>query len=322
MLILNENDMTNVVSSADMLTAIETALIIKENKDFLQPERMHADYNNGTLLLMPCFTPQVFGTKVISLFPGNVEKNIPVLNGLMILNEGGTGAPLALLNGSKLTALRTGAVGSVSIRHLTPENVTTLGIIGASVQGYHQALFAMSVRNFRRINLFDLSAERMNALKTKLATQFPETEIVLCNSTADLAENSAVIITATNAESPVLPDSQELLTGKHFVGIGSYKPFMREYPDALFKIVDTVFVDTEHAVTESGDLIDPLKKRLLDRKKVVTLGKLLSGEIEKDAYRVQTTFFKCVGMALFDLLAAQLIYEKAREKGVGREIEF
>lgn len=320
MLILNDRDLVRSITFEELIESVETALYLYEKRKFHQPERMIIDHKKGTLLLMPCFTDNVFGTKIVSLFPGNLNKNFPVLSGLMILNNGETGEPLALLNGSKLTALRTAAVGSVSIRHLTPESIHSLGIIGASVQGYHQALFANVVRKFKELHLFDLSKKRAEDLSEKLSKEIPGLTIHISPDTKTLVQKSDVIITATNSESPVIPDDAALLKGKHFVGIGSYKPFMKEYPPALFSVVEEVFVDTGHALKESGDLIDPLKNKLLRKDQIFTLGKIVIGQMDKEEFINKTTFFKSVGMALFDITAARLIYKKAKEKDLGLEI--
>ncbi len=321
MLILDKNDMVNAASFDNILTAVESAMLLYEKREFYQPERKHADYKKNTLLLMPCFTNEAFGTKIISLFPENKQKNLPVINGLMILNDSKTGKPLAILNGAKLTALRTAAVGSVSIRYLTPDSVKSLGIIGAGVQGFHQTLFAATVRDFSDIHIYDLSRQKAEQLVFSLSELLPDPNIRICSNTEELTEKSQVIITATDAESPVLPDDPDLLYGKHFVGIGSYKPTMQEYPPALFELLNFVFVDTQHAIVESGDIIEPLKNRLLNRDQIVTLGKFLTGEFDREHFINRTTFFKSVGMALFDVLSAKLIYENAIKRGIGEEIE-
>ena len=317
MLCLSEHDILQAVTFADIMAAVERAMIIYEEKSFHMPMRMHADYKGNTLLLMPCFTPKKFGTKLVSLFPENINKNLPVLFGAMILNDGETGEPLALLNGSKLTALRTGAVGGVAIRYLAPKNITKLGIIGAGVQGFHQVLFACTERNISDVFVFDQIAHKVPSFIEKLSRELPQVKFHQAESTEALLKESELIITATNSEKPVLPNREELLKGKHFVGIGSYKPNMREFPDTLFQILDQIFIDTEHAIDESGDVIDPVKNGWIKKDQMFTLGKLIQGNVE---IKGETTLFKSVGMALFDVVVSELIYEKALEKGLGQEV--
>ena len=121
------------------------------------------------------------------------------------------------------------------------------------------------------------------------------------------------------SNTPVIPNDSSLIKGKHFVGIGSYKPNMREFPDALFQELDQCFIDVSHTSTESGDLIYPLKHKLINQNQIFTLGKLISKEVKLSDN--STSLFKSVGMALFDLFVAKLIYAKALEKGIGRELQ-
>ena len=320
MIYLTENDILKAVSVNDLLDAIEASMYIYENKEYHMPQRLHVDYEGNTLLLMPCFTKDCFGTKLVSLFPQNPERNIPVLNGIMVLNDAQTGLPLALLNGPALTALRTAAVGSVSIRHLTPENTQSLGIIGAGVQGFYQAWVACTARSLKDIFIFDLYREKTTALIEKLPKVIPDVKLHEASSVEDLLEKSQVVITATTSLEPVLPDKGELLTGKHFVGIGSYKPNMREFPEALFSLLKTVFIDTDHALEESGDLIVPLQNNWIKAEQIMTLGRFLIEKRPTEEVIKETTLFKSVGMALFDVCASKLIYEKAIQKDLGQKI--
>ncbi|MFC1782841.1 ornithine cyclodeaminase family protein [Planctomycetota bacterium] len=259
MICLSESDMHEAVTFDEVMDAVEAALKLYETKDFHNPLRTHVDYQGNTLLLMPCFTRKSFGTKLVSLFPGNEQKELPTLYGIMVLNDIQSGKPLAILNGSVLTSLRTGAVGGVSIRHLTPDSVHTAGIVGTGVQGFHQALFACRARNITDLYLFDLAAYNVSFCMEKLAPELPEVKLHQVNSIDQLVEESQIVITTTTSNMPVLPNKEKLLAKKHFVGIGSYRPNMREFPQALFKQLRRVYVDTNHALDESGDLIEPLK---------------------------------------------------------------
>jgi ornithine cyclodeaminase len=320
MLCLTENDILKAISPEEIMEAVESALLLYEKKEFHMPMRMHVDYGGNTLLLMPAFIPRVFSTKLVSLFPKNVEKNIPVLKGTMILNDGETGEALALLNAAALTAFRTGAVGGVGVKYLAPENVKILGVVGAGVQGFHQALFATEVRQFSEVFVYDTVSARSRSLIEKISKKRPGLYIHEAETVKGVVEKSDVIITATTAMDPVLPDEEELLKGKHFVGIGSYKPTMREFPNALFKHLDRIYVDTEHAIEESGDLVIPLKNRWITRGQVLTLGKLIKQTQEGKETHEKTSFFKSVGMALFDLVVSDAIYRKAVDNNLGTEI--
>ncbi|MHC4120429.1 MAG: ornithine cyclodeaminase family protein [Planctomycetota bacterium] len=320
MIYLTEEDIRSAASVEQMLDAIEESMHLYERKEFNMPQRLHVDHNDDVLLLMPCFTKDYFGTKVVTLFPGNATKDVPVLNGIVILNDAETGLPVALLDGPALTASRTAAVGAVSIRHLAPEDAHAVGIIGAGVQGFYQALAACAAGPMTDVFVHDLYPEKALALKDKLAGAIDNVTVHHVNRVEDLLEQTQVVITATTSLEPVVPDDEKLLAGKHFVGIGSYKPDVREFPRALFDLVDRVYLDTEHALDESGDVIVPLKEGWLRRDQIATLGKLLCDDNAPPRKPGETTFFKSVGMALFDVCASKLIYENAIEKGLGQRI--
>ena len=320
MIYLTEADILETASIGEMLDVIETSMHVYEKKEFHMPQRLHIDHEDNTLLLMPCFTRDCFGTKVVTLFPGNPAREVPVLNGIMVLNDAQTGIPMALLNGPALTALRTAAVGSVSIRHLASDDTDAIGIIGAGVQGFYQAWFACRTRPVKDIFIFDLHTDKSAILAEKLSMKIPHARVHQAARVEDVLEKTQVVITATDSQEPVLPDQEALLAGKHFAGIGSYKPNMREFPRALFKLVKTVFVDTEHALHESGDLITPLQKNWIRQDQIMTLGRLLAEQRSENQIRGETTFFKSVGMALFDVCISNFIYEKAIQKGLGQKI--
>lgn len=317
MLYIGEKEILESADYLEIMDAIEEAYAIDIKGNYEMPERIHLDRDVNTLLYMPCFlNNSFFGTKYLTLFPGNSKKNLAVINGLYILNDPESGSPLAIIDGSALTAVRTGAVGGVAIRHTTPEQVKSLGLIGAGVQNYYQALFATKTRNIEEIHVFDISADRMKNFCIRLNNKLSGTSINESPSVKELLERSKVVITATPSTDPVLPDDCDLLQNRHYFGIGSYKPEMREYPEALYRIIDQVLVDTEHGLEESGDLITPLQKKWIKKDQIVKFSSYIA-DGKRALTGDKTTFFKSVGMALFDLVVAKCVYVNARNKNIG-----
>jgi ornithine cyclodeaminase/alanine dehydrogenase-like protein (mu-crystallin family) len=321
MLAISEKDILEAVTVPEVIDAVEQAFRMYERKEFLMPDRMHIEYKENTLLLMPCFTEEAFGTKLVSVFPGNAAYHVPALNGIMVLNDIHTGIPMALINGPVLTALRTGGVGSASIRHLSPEDTSTLGIVGTGVQGYYQAYCAAFTRPLEDIYVFDQLPEKIPSFVQRLSSVIPEVHIHAAANPQELLEKSIIVVTTTNSSTPVLPDDQELLKGKHFVGIGSFKPGMREYPESLFHLLHRVFIDTDLAIHESGDLATPIKNGWITPDQVATFGRFLESYEDPASIRHETTFFKSVGMALFDVSVSKLIYENVIRKGLGKQVD-
>src|SRR6185295_8649938 len=120
MVILSDTEIANLLSFTEIIKSVEAAMVAYEKKEAMVPQRIHFDHDHGTLLNMPSFGKQFLGTKLVSVVPGNAAKGLPVTNGAMLLNDAITGLPVALMNASKLTALRTGALGAIGVKYLSP----------------------------------------------------------------------------------------------------------------------------------------------------------------------------------------------------------
>ncbi|WP_160715056.1 ornithine cyclodeaminase family protein [Chitinophaga solisilvae] len=320
MLILNNNDVANLLSLEEVIATVEAALIANEQNSCLVPKRMHIDWGENTFLSMPSFSHDYFGTKLVSVVPGNREQQLAVTNGAMLLNDAHTGFPLAMMNAAKLTALRTGALGAIGIRYMTPPDVDTIGLIGAGVQGIQQAVFACAVRPVTKIYCLQRSQTGMDAFVTALREQFPAVTVIPCKDADTILQHTNVIIAASRSATPVLPDDPRLLENKHFISIGSYKPDMQELPDQVFRLSGKLAIDSVFAKKETGDIINPLMKGILQEEDVFTIGKLLTGEVKIDVN--VTTAYKSAGMALFDLFMARALYEKASAANIGTAVSF
>ncbi len=308
-----------ILAAADfdaVMDAIEQAYRIDLSGDYEMPVRMHVENGENTLLYMPCFLKTISGTKILSLFPGNSAKQRPVIEGIVLLNDAETGRPVAILDGARLTAIRTGAVGGAAIRHITPVNAASLGLIGAGIQGFYQVLFACTARKIKTVAVYDQMADKLDNFCSRLREALPNVKVEHAGTVKELLEKSEIVITATPATEPVLPNDQELLRGKSFIGIGSYKLEMREYPQVLYGLIDKVLIDTEHGLEESGDLIIPLKNKWIEKKQIIKFGTYLQDKSD-NVSRDETMFFKSVGMALFDIVVSELLYKKALENNIG-----
>ena len=173
MLLLSNDDILAISVPLELVTAVETALAAWEAGDAVVPARSHVQWNGNTLLLMPSAARGVSGTKLVSVVPGNTARALPVTNGLMILNEGDTGLPLAVMNAAALTAVRTGAVGAVGLRYMTPEDVSTIGVIGCGVQGAWQAILRARCGRFARSSACRARARASSASVQRLAVTPP-----------------------------------------------------------------------------------------------------------------------------------------------------
>ncbi|MGG0657016.1 ornithine cyclodeaminase family protein [Rummeliibacillus pycnus] len=319
MLILNEKDILQAVTMNDVILAIEEAYVLYESNDFQMPLRNQMTDQDNTMLLMPCVAKDSTALKIVHVFPNNHE--YPVTQGVMMLNDRENGTIKGILNGTVLTGIRTGAIGGVAIKYLAPENASSVGLIGTGFQGLHQLIAACTVRNIKDIYLYNRTASKLpsfvQALKNKIAK---EIEIHIVSSTSELVDLADIIVTATTSNSPVLPTIQNAFNGKLIIGIGSYQPQMREFSETIYKNVDFLYVDTLDAIQESGDVIDPIQHNWLVESQVISLSKVITQKIHPTFSEHRPTVFKSTGMALFDLVVANVIYEKALNKQIGQYV--
>ncbi|MBO9729623.1 MAG: ornithine cyclodeaminase family protein [Chitinophaga sp.] len=320
MLVLNDQEIAHLLSLEEVIATVEAALIAYEQNSCLIPKRMHIDWGENTFLSMPSFSDTYFGTKLVSVVPGNSARELAVTNGAMLLNDARTGFPLAIMNAARLTALRTGALGGIGVKYMTPSDIDTIGLIGCGVQGIQQAIFACAVRPVKKIYCLQRSAARMAAFTKALQEQFPSVEVIPSNDVITILQHTKVIIAASRSATPVLPDDANLLENKHFISIGSYKPDMQELPDQVFRLSGKLAIDSVFAKVETGDIINPLKKGILQEEDVFTIGKILTGEVKIDV--TATTAYKSAGMAIFDLFMAKALYEAANAGNIGTNVPF
>lgn len=315
MIVLSKEQIEKMVDPDQMMDQIEEAYRIYGSGEFYMPPRPTVEHENKQLMYMPCYTKDIIGTKILSIFPDNSKLGLPSIDGIVLLNDYTTGAPLAVMDGQSVTAWRTGAVGGVGIRHLSRKDCRTVGIIGAGMQGFHQAVYACAARNIHTVYVFNHSGRDLTDYleRLKKAIDKEDVKVVQCKAVEELVRNSDIICTTTPSTTPVLPDDKELLRGKCIIAIGSYMPEMREIPDAVLDLVDNVYIELPYACEESGDLSQPLASGKLTKDRVKLMHEyLVSGE--KEIKEGQTTYFKSVGMGLFDVCIAQKLYEVAKEK--------
>lgn len=316
MIILGRKDIEELVDLNDMMDQIEEAYRIFGAGDFYMPPRPVVEHENKTLMYMPCYTKDIIGTKILSIFPENSRLGLPSIDGVVLLNDHETGAPVAVMDGQCVTAYRTGAVGGVGIRHLSRKDCHTVGIVGAGAQGFHLALYACAAREIHTVYVYNHSDRDLTEYLAKLEKTIdnPDTKVVQCKTVEELVRNSEIICTATPSEEPVLPNDRELLEGKCIIAIGSYTPQMREIPDVIWDLVDHVYIELPYACEESGDLSQPIAEGRLTEDRTVLMDQFLASDVSEEEITKKTTYFKSVGMGLFDVCIAKKLLENAKER--------
>ncbi|WP_326537814.1 ornithine cyclodeaminase family protein [Pseudorhodoferax sp.] len=259
-----------------------------------------------TSLIMPAWTQQHYGVKVINIAPGNAARGLPGLHASYLLHDAATGVPLALLDGDAITARRTVAASALAASYLARGDAQHLLVVGAGrLARLLPAAFA-AVRPITRVTVWARQAVQAQALAAQLAA-----DGFMAQAAPDLAAACAtadIVSCATLATAPVV-QGRWLAPGSHLDLIGSFAPTMVEADDACFAGA-ALYIDTPEALQKSGDLLGPLGRGVFGAADVRgTLAQLVTGQAPGRSAPDQRTVFKAVGTALEDLAAAVAVLD-------------
>jgi alanine dehydrogenase len=325
--ILTKKDIQAAVTMAQAIQAVRLAYIQLSRGEAVVPIRTQVPVEDreGVVLFMPAFLPQpgAIGAKIVSVFPHNPRSGLGTIHAVVVLLDAKTGCPKALLDGTYLTALRTGAASGVATDLLARRDSKVAAIFGAGVQGRTQLEAVCTVRTITKVWIYDPSQEAARAYAeemSKLGDPIPR-EISVARTPAEALEETDIICTATTSKEPVFAD-QDLSSGVHINGIGSYTPKMQEVPTQTV-IRSKVVVDSISAsLAEAGDLIIPIENNLWEESDIHgEIGQVAAGDIQGREADSEVTFFKSVGLAVQDVITATLALERAEELSLGIEID-
>jgi ornithine cyclodeaminase len=223
------------------------------------------------------------------------------------------------MDGTYLTALRTGAASGAATRVLARPDARVLALFGAGAQAPCQAQAVCAVRPIERIWIVNRSRERAEALRTALIDQGTQADVRLADSAASALAEADVICCATRAPAPLFADAN-VRPGTHINGVGSYTPELAEVPPETVARARVVVDQRAAAWAEAGDVIQARRAGLLDEGQVVELGEVIAGQAAGRADDAQITFFKSVGNAVQDVAVGQLALAEARRLGLGVEV--
>jgi ornithine cyclodeaminase len=277
----------------------------------------------GISFFMPArIAGESLGLKVVSVFPHNIGRGEPTIYALVTLLDPATGRPLAVLDGTYLTALRTGAASGVATRHMARPDARTLAIFGVGAQAMPQIQAVCAVRPIDNIWIVNRTRDRAALLAARLRGEGFKGDIRIAATPAQALAEADVICTATASPTPLFNDS-DLRPGTHINGVGSYKPNMAEVPAATVARARLIVDQREAAWAEAGDLVQARDAGLIDASHVAgELGEVAAGGVPGRADDSEITFFKSVGNAVQDLAVASLVLARAAELNLGVEVGF
>ncbi len=296
------------IPMGELLDAVETAFRDVTRKRDHSPLRTHVQLPTGDLLLMAGVREGSSGTsvKLVTVTPGNADRALPTVQAVVVWLDALTGEPRAALDGTTITAMRTGAASGVATRLLARRDARVLAMIGAGAQAPWQVRAVLAVRTIDEVRVYAPSSERRQDLVEVLAEDLGPSVTIRDVPDAETAvRNADVICAATTASEPVF-DAAWVATGCHINGIGAYRPEMIELPGEIFRRAAMTAVDSRTAaMAEAGDVLAAIKGGAVAERDLVELGSIdRSWAATRDPEAI--TVFKSVGLAVQDVAAAEV----------------
>ena len=326
MLVLSRDEVRELLDLDALIDALADAMVDLSAGRASVPDRIAAlvPERDALLAAMPGYVPSLGAlvSKLVSLFPRNAGSAIATHQAVIAVFDPDTGSPVALLDGTEITAVRTGACSALSVKLLSREDSSVLAVLGTGVQARSHARAVVRVRPIAQVLIAGRDRRKADALATELAEDLG-LPVRAVDSYAEALEHADVVCATTHALEPVVRRDW-LAPGTHVTSVG-YNPAGRELDDQTV-VQALVCVESRRAALApvpagSTDLMQPIRDGLITPEHVhAELGELVSGAKPGRASSEQITLYKSVGVAVQDAAAAALVLAKAHELGAGREL--
>jgi ornithine cyclodeaminase/alanine dehydrogenase-like protein (mu-crystallin family) len=322
MLVLSRADLERLLPPAEVIAAVEEAFRLDAaGRARVPPRTPVATADDGLLLVMPAAVPgEVSGTKLVTVYAGNRARGHPTLHAAYVLMDGHTGEPVAVLEGTYLTGIRTGATSALAARLLARPQASRVACFGAGVQAGFQLLCLAAVRPLARVVVVGRDPERTRAFVRAMAPRLGVPVEVAADPRAAVRE-ADLVTCATTSPTPVVL-GEDLAPGAHLDLVGAFRPTEREADSGAVRRARVVVDTYAGALEEAGDVVIPMKEGAIDRAHVTAeLAEVVTGTKPGRTGPDEITLFKSVGWALEDLVTARLAHHRARATGAGTEVK-
>lgn len=306
--LVDEETIENAIDYESLVPSIQDAFRAYYNGEATMPPKDYIDIekHNGDFRSMPAYIDsekqEASGIKWVNVHPENDE--LPTVMAVVIYNDPKTGFPLAVMNGTVITKLRTGAAAGVATNVLAKDDINDVGIVGAGVQSYEQVRAIESVRDFNNILVSDPDESAIQEFRRKFDDKYNITQ----HDPDTVAENVDVLSTTTPVEEPIISSVGD---GVHINAMGADAHNKQEFVYSVFDN-SMVFVDDMNQALHSGEVSQAYEDGYLTDDDIEgSLGEVVSNGLD---YSDKTTMFDSTGLAIQDVATAHLVYESIDEK--------
>ena len=312
---LCKSEILPLLDMKEVISAVEDAFRQWALGKAQMPPKSYLNVDKGDFRAMPASLPGAAGMKWVNVHPDNPSKNLPTVMAVIIYSDPETGYPLAVMDGTDITAYRTGAASAIASKYLARKNASTLGLVGAGRQAYTQLMAHAAIYDLKLIKVYDIS----EASTSRLIKAFPQYHIEahLLPEVID----SDIVCTITPAHTPVVR-KEWVKPGVHINAVGADAHGKEELdPEILNEAL--IFVDDLRQASTSGEINVPLDKGLLDPNRICgSLGDVVAGIKKGRADDREITVFDSTGLAIEDIACARMIYEKVKTNPACTRLNF
>jgi len=315
-LLLGGREIKELLSMGEELKAVEQSFRIKTNGETIMPPKLYLNLPqyHGDFRAMPAYVDGAAGMKWVSVYPDNWRQNLPSIVATIILSDPSTGYPLAIMDATYITNMRTGAAGGVAVKYLARKDSTIIGFVGAGVQAKTQLLAIVEVLpQIKEVKVFDLdrdiSQKYVDEMTAKLGVNIHPVETIQDATEAD------IVVTTTPSKKPVVK-KQHIKPGTHINAIGADAKGKQEIEAELLRNGKIIVDDIEQA-SHSGEINVPLSEGIMKIEDIYgTLGEVVANVKKGREDNEEITIFDSTGLAIEDVVCAKIVYDKAKKRGV------
>jgi len=321
-LVLTSDDVESILTINDTISVLEKSFIELSRKQVNMTDRdvFVLEDKNGWFGIMTAHMKNMaaLGTKLVTVFPKNIEINKPTTQAVISLIDVNTGELIGIIDGSLITGMRTGATTGIATKYLSKKNSSKLSILGSGFQSKFQLMAICSVRNIKEIFINSPSIDSKSEYIHELEDLLDIPIIIEKNITKLL--NTDILVTSTTSPIPLF-DGNLLDNGIHINCIGAHTKETREVDLRTIEKSKVVVDERSTALREAGELIIPLQNgEITDKIIYAELAEIVSGQKPGRITDDEITLFKSMGLSLEDISTAKLVFDKAIEKGLGRNL--
>lgn len=313
----SKEDIEKHICITDVIEAVKQAFSMMEKGQIYSPLRTVIPAENGSLLFMPAYAAELGMAvlKNVNVFPGNAASGLLTTPAEILLIDAKTGYALAMLDGTYVTQLRTGAASGAAFDMLARKNCRKGAMIGTGGQAEAQLDAMLAVRDLKEVCIYSLHHEKRAAFTEKAEAKYAGRGIHFrcADSSDECIEDADLIITATTSATPVF-DGTLVKKGATISCVGAYEPNKHEINAALIARADKIICDSkEAALSESGDLLIPIRQGIIKENNICGgLGEVINGALPGRENEDEIIIFETVGIAAQDLVTSVMIYQKMR----------